>query len=354
MVSFDRSSSATATLAVTLLARLAAAEPASDAERARSLFKEARALVRANQYPRACSKFEESRALDDGIGTAFNLADCWQRVGRVASAHTLFLDVAERTHALGQTDREITARDRAAALADDIPSLVVHVGVPSPGLEIRHDGVSIPSGAWETPVSVDPGKCSVEARAPGKKPWRTVVVISSGAARTTVEIPELEDEAPLESAALPPAPARQKSSVGLLALKSPAPPKARHAAASAEHGTPVLWILLGSAGVGAAATVASFAVYQHNNNRARDICPANTGCTPEEVSEHHAWVDAARTARTIGYGALGLTIASSIAAGAVYLTTGRSSETPSGRQTHWNGGVSAAPGSAGLFLGRAF
>src|SRR6516165_8666630 len=84
----------------------AALQAAGDEAEARVLFFEARKLVAAGQYSSACPKFEESYRLDPGIGTNFNLADCYEHTGRIASAWARFLDVAASTRAAGQIERE--------------------------------------------------------------------------------------------------------------------------------------------------------------------------------------------------------------------------------------------------------
>src|SRR4051794_25809493 len=66
----------------------------SESAAARALFAEARKLMAAERYDEACPKFEESLRLDQGIGTQFNLAHCWEKQGRTASAWGMFLDVA--------------------------------------------------------------------------------------------------------------------------------------------------------------------------------------------------------------------------------------------------------------------
>src|SRR5262245_32588034 len=66
----------------------------SDSAGARALFAEGRALMDKDRYEEACPKFEESLRLDPGMGTQFNLAHCWEKLGRTASAWALFLDVA--------------------------------------------------------------------------------------------------------------------------------------------------------------------------------------------------------------------------------------------------------------------
>jgi hypothetical protein len=77
----------------------------ADSAAARSLFDEARALLQAGKAAEACPKLEESQRLDPGMGTMFNLAECYERVGKTASAWTMFLQVASRARAASQADR---------------------------------------------------------------------------------------------------------------------------------------------------------------------------------------------------------------------------------------------------------
>src|SRR5687768_2018720 len=74
----------------------------SDSAAARALFAEGRSLMEGERFAEACPKFEESLRLDDGMGTQFNLAHCWDKLGRTASAWALFLDVAAAARAGNQ------------------------------------------------------------------------------------------------------------------------------------------------------------------------------------------------------------------------------------------------------------
>ena len=85
-----------------------------DKAAAQALFDEAIKLIGSRSYGEACPKLEESERLDPAMGTRFQLAQCYEAVGRTASAWAGFLELADLARAAGQEAREKTARQRAA------------------------------------------------------------------------------------------------------------------------------------------------------------------------------------------------------------------------------------------------
>lgn len=180
-------------LAVTGLAAAVHAEP-TPAERAAAegLFQQARKLSRDGRHAEACDKYDESNRLDPGVGTRFYLADCYEQTGKLASAWVLFMETAQAAKAAGQGDREKAASARAAQLEPRLPKLVVTVVVPDlAGLEVRQDGRPMRRGSWGVPVPVDVGKHTVEAFAPGHKPFTATVEAKEGL-EAAVRVPRLE------------------------------------------------------------------------------------------------------------------------------------------------------------------
>ena len=173
----------------------------SDPATARALFAEGRKLMGEKKYEDACPKFEESLRLDHGMGTQFNLAFCWEQLGRTASAWATFLDVAAAARAAGQSEREAAARDRASALEPKLSRLTIKVPAPVEGLELTRDDVAVGRAAWGSAVPVDPGTHTLKASAPGKKPWQQQVSVAGGGARVSVDVPKLDD-APVAVAAV--------------------------------------------------------------------------------------------------------------------------------------------------------
>ncbi|WP_437685438.1 hypothetical protein [Sorangium sp. So ce176] len=189
--------------ALTALAPVArAAEPTRE-ERAAAvaLFDEGRALMAAGKHAEACPKFAESHGIDPGIGTLFNLSDCYERIGKTATAWIGFRDVAAASLSAGQMERERVARARAAALEPRLSRLqiVVPPEAAVAGLELTRDGFPVGRALWGTAVPLDPGEHRVAAAAPGRSPWETTIAVEKPGV-VSVTVPALE-RAPASSAA---------------------------------------------------------------------------------------------------------------------------------------------------------
>jgi hypothetical protein len=170
----------------------------ADKAAAQSLFDEGRKLMTEGKFAQACPKLAESQKLDPGVGTEFHLADCYEHLGQTASAWAGFLEAASSAKSMGQGDREKVARDRAAALAPRLSKLtIVSPGAEkTAGLEIKRDGAVVGHALWGTAIPVDPGPHTLEATAPGKKPWQGTVQVDGEKASVVGTIPALDDAPP--------------------------------------------------------------------------------------------------------------------------------------------------------------
>jgi serine/threonine-protein kinase len=189
---------------------------AGDPAAAQALYDEAKELASQGRYQEACAKLEESERLDPGLGTEFHLADCWQHVGRTATAWAMFRQVESEARATGQAGRERVAHDRAEALGAFLSKLVVDTGAAhsTPGLVVARDGADMAREQWDAPVPVDPGAHVVAAHAPGKEPWQTTVQVMPDGKVVRVDVPALADSPPPPAAVAPPpatAPAPQQN-----------------------------------------------------------------------------------------------------------------------------------------------
>jgi hypothetical protein len=173
-----------------------------------ALFEQARELAAAGKWKEVCPLLEESQRLDAHMGTGFRLADCYERIGRTASAWVLFLEAASQAREARQSAKERAAIDRAAALEPKLVRLTIVVA-DEQETQVTRDDVPIGKQQWGLSVPVDPGPHTIVATAPGKQAFRSKVVVTDGEGPITVSVPVLQNTPPI---ALPP-----ESSVAIVA-----------------------------------------------------------------------------------------------------------------------------------------
>jgi hypothetical protein len=174
------------------------AQSGSNKAAAEALFVEGRNLMAAGRFDEACPKFESSQELDPGLGTMLNLAECYEKTGKTASAWAEYREAIPLARAAGSKEREDLAHERAKALEGRLSTLTIRAmggGDGGAALDVRRDGVSVGAGQLGTPIPVDPGEHLVEVKAEGKEPWSTKVEVGADAAKVEVEIPPLRDAA---------------------------------------------------------------------------------------------------------------------------------------------------------------
>jgi hypothetical protein len=157
------------------------------------LFHDGTELAAKGRHAEACQRFESSRELDPALGTILYLADCYDRIGRTASAWVWFVEARELARNTSQAEREMIASRRAADLERRLTRLrlVVPDAARLPGLAIEINGVAVPSSSFGVPVPVDPGRTLVRAVAPGYSGWSQTVVVSQGSKEHAVDVPAL-------------------------------------------------------------------------------------------------------------------------------------------------------------------
>ncbi|HYQ14804.1 MAG TPA: hypothetical protein VEQ58_03575 [Polyangiaceae bacterium] len=264
---------------------------------AEALFQQGTALMDEKRYAEACDKLAGSQELDPALGTMLYLADCYEQAGRTASAWALFREAAESAKHASQADRERIATERAASLEQRLSKLELTVAPARrvPGLELRLNDALVPSASWNASLPVDPGPMRIEARAPGKQPWRTQLEIAAGPASRAIEVPALVN-APEATKALAPTPA----------------PIVEHPGASQR----LIGYVVGAVGVVALGAGGYFGYHAYSLNKqskrqCRDEDP--NACTPSGVQQREDAKSAAvlSTIVTAGGGALvvgGLTL----------------------------------------------
>jgi hypothetical protein len=274
---------------------------------AEALFAEGRRLAGEGKYAEACPKFEGAQKVAPTAGTQLNLADCYEKSGRLASAWASFRDAITMARAAGRAELVATAQKRASALEPRLPKLAITVTSTAAGLEIVRDGVAIPKEAWTTPVPIDPGEHVVEAKASAKKPLRLTVAAPAEGATATVNVPELEAD---PGVGVEPKPETTPSPGA--PPQPPAPSQPAESTSSPGSTQRIVGLIVGGAGVVTAGVGGIFALQAiSQNSDSKDHCrPENPNlCTGQGKDERDA-------ALRNGNIATGLMIAGGVLAGA--------------------------------------
>lgn len=139
---------------------------ADDEQRAKELFEKGRKLAKDGRCAEALSPFHESLRYAEGVGTLLNLGNCYETLGKTASAHRSFLRAAE-VASRNDDKRKDEAKERAKSIEKEVSSLLIHVPINlKSSAEIRVDGEIWPKERWDVPWPIDPGMHDIEVIAP--------------------------------------------------------------------------------------------------------------------------------------------------------------------------------------------
>ena len=312
-------------------AQEAAPDSASQA-RAKVLFQEGRALVADGRYAEACPLFEQSSKLVEGIGTLFNLADCWERLRRTRSAAALYRKVERLALASGQDQRAQVASQRARNLESSLSKLLIRLEDPHTATNVRQNGEDIPKENLGSPFAVDPGTYQIVASSPGKRSWSLSAEVPPGAVIVTVLVPvldDLPDDKPATRAVATTVPAKTDDSEPAVEAPPPAllprPQPVREE--PPRNVRPAPWrrptaLVLAGVGIGGMVAGAVFgAQFRSSNKDAENVCPASYDCSNREIAQHEQFVNDARRARTFSVIGFGVGLAALGSAAAIHFTT---------------------------------
>jgi len=168
---------------------------AEDKAAALDLFNAAKKDMDAKNYVEACRKLELAHNYDKSLdGIVLNLATCYQRQGKWASAWGRFKDSLVRAEKSGNEARIAAAKQGIADTEPRISRVMLKVAATVPGMELRRDDKVVDPNELGIAVPIDPGEHSISASAPGYKTWTTKFTIAVTAESRTIEVPPLEAE----------------------------------------------------------------------------------------------------------------------------------------------------------------
>jgi len=274
-------------LAVALLGpAVARAQGLDYVARAYALFNAARQLREAGQYADACPQFAQSSRLAPGVGVSLYLADCYEHVGRTASAWTEF-NKAERLARERNDKRAELARSRAQALEPKLSGLTVTVPptFAQQGGEVLIDGARIAPEEWNSGLAVDPGDHVVTVNVPGQAQRTLNAHVFAGSRSAVVHVDDV--------AGPPPAP---KAPV---IEPPPAPPEP---VVASDPGAARRWVGVAFLGLGAAGVGIGSAILLNKNQNSSNA----PSCTPQPTD------NSANVGSTVAFAVGGLALATGL------------------------------------------
>ncbi len=273
----------------------------SDNVAAESLFEEARTLVAAGKYAEACPKFADSERLGPSASTLLNLANCWEKVGRTATAWATYRAAASAANAVGRKDYLTTAQRRADGLAPKLAHLTVTVGQPTAGLQVKRDGVLVDSAEWGSAIPVDVGPHSIEAAAPGHKGWAVAIQVAQDGAQASVTVPALEELPVDATASAPPSSAPVSSPATAMTGLEPQP-EVSGSSGGTQRVVAVVIAGVGVVGLGLGTAFAISAKSKYNDSLEHGQCPNDPNiCDATGVSQRNDAISAGNVA-TVAFG----------------------------------------------------
>ncbi len=277
----------------------------ADESTAEELFQQGLAAMKKNDFAVACEAFSKSNKADPSPGTQINLAVCYEKQKKWASAWTWYRSAVGLAQQRNQPAREKTAEDSATRLKSQIHYLVVAIKEPLKDPLVRRDGVEVTTslGGKDVPLPVDPGPHTIEVTATGKKPWSKTLAVADTPGTEQVDVPPLEN-APVEATPAP---------VGMGAVSTPV-------VETNSGGTQrTIGIVVGATGLAAGVAGLGFFIYA---NREQDLENKKPGGTHGEIADQN------RTIAIVSWAGGGVLLA----VGAVlYFTAPRAKERPAAR-----------------------
>jgi len=300
-----------------------------DKAAARVLFEEGKKLVKEGRYTEGCAKLEGAAKAYNSAGILLNLADCYEKSGRTASAWTQFGEAAAVAKRTGRSVEGAEAARRLEQIQSKLTSLVVRVPTSVPDMAVVRDGIDVPQAAWGTAIPVDPGPHEIRAQAPGFEVWAQTVDVNGPGRTVSVEVPQLS---------------RTPAVAGLAAAEPGKPPPSsaprvpdEASPASHSRSTVLEWTLIGAGGAVGIAGMTLMLVEASRANSARE-------------NDDPAAYESTKTPYWIGVGGV-IAGGAAVVTGIVLLAAGhgQSSSTGTIRVSPWAAATGGGLQAGGMF-----
>lgn len=156
----------------------------SPTKAAEATFEAGRRLMKEKKYREACAAFEQSQRLDPQFGTQYNLANCYEQIGKLATAYNMYRELGR-----GDTnaDRRTKSTELAVQILARVPKIKLVLVTNAPDAQVfMNDANANALIGIETPV--DFGTYNIVVGATGYRAWRKSFEIRELSKVTTVTI----------------------------------------------------------------------------------------------------------------------------------------------------------------------
>jgi PEGA domain len=299
-------------VALLAIAGVAAAQPSSQAA-AQAQFDKAVQLKKANNWKDACVAFEQSQKLDPQFGTLYNVAECNEHIGKLATAWAAYRELEQRDTNAGRRDH---SRDLARALEPRLSKLMLTMSPPVAGATVTMNGTDATNLIGiETPVDI--GSYELAADAPGHAHWKSTVSVTDEGKTVAVAITLQPSNEPV---ATTPAPVTAPAPIQPAVTATTETPETSHRTTYA----------IGATAVGGALVIGGLVVGELARgkwNDAKALCPDSTCASSSDLASANSLADAARTRGTVSDVMIGVGVAAAAVGVYLFLTPHHESAT---------------------------
>jgi len=176
-----------------------AQQPTAAERQAQEKFQQGLDQMRARNFEQACALLEQSLALNKDITTQFRLGECYEMIGRTASAWRQFDEVAQLAELAELRAKRRLAAEKATAIATKLMKVRLDLAVEAQrivGLTVTLDGEPYPESRWGFPFRLDPGSHRFAASAPGYRDWQQEFRITQEGKTKVITLPALQPAEP--------------------------------------------------------------------------------------------------------------------------------------------------------------
>jgi hypothetical protein len=251
------------------------------------------------RYEEATQRYLDSEQLDPAPGTLLNIAYCYEKLGRTATAWALYRQAAAMAGETGRSDWSEHAQERVASLEETLIRVAIRTrsDAAADGIHISLDGAPLPENAWGERVPLRPGVHEIRAEATARETW-TLTFQVDAEHLPAIAVPDLSR---------PPPPPPQTLVTSKPAVH-PAPIRPSHEGSAGR----TMAIALGGAGLATLAVAAGLTLAAKSTNDGVH-CPGDVNCTPRQVEANsRAYAEAGAATATAVTGGLAVVCAAAL------------------------------------------